>query len=141
MKFKSTICHIPLISHTFISTPTSKTSISILIFPKIIIVRISKYLQMILDAGSTQHMIGDINMCLVLVIQSMFPSNQVLCLIDEVTTLPICGVDTIRLKIDIYILEIENVLYGPRLKDTIFSITEHIKYNNCSFIGSNTNTR
>ena len=63
------------------------------------------------------------------------PFNKVLCLIDEVTTLPICGVDTIRLKIDIYILEIENVLYGPRLKDTIFSITEHIKYKNCSFIG------
>ena len=42
---------------------------------------------------------------------------------------------TIRLKIGIRILEIENMLYVPRLDDTLFSITEHIKYTYCLFIG------
>ena len=42
---------------------------------------------------------------------------------------------TIRLKIGIRILEIENMLYVPRLDDTLFSITEHIKYTHCLFIG------
>ena len=65
----------------------------------------------------------------------MFPSNQVVVLADESTTLPICGVGTIRLKIGIHIPEIGNELYVPRLDDTLFSITEHIKYTNCSFIG------
>ena len=67
----------------------------------------------------------------------MLPFNQVVILVDGSTTLPICGVDIIRLKIGIYILEIYNVLYVPRLDDTLFSITEHIKYNNCLFIGNN----
>ena len=108
------------------------------------IVRISKYLQsprtttkIILDTGATQHMTGDMHIFLTLTIQLMFPSNQVVVLVDGSTTLPICGVGAIRLKIGIYILEIENMLYVPRLDDTIFSITEHIKYSNCSFIGNN----
>ena len=67
----------------------------------------------------------------------MFLSNQVVVLADGSTILPICEVGTIWLKIDIYILEIENVLYVSRLDDTLFSITEHIKYKNCSFIGDN----
>ena len=71
----------------------------------------------------------------------MFPSSQIVALTDRTIVLPICGVGTIRLKFCIYILEIENVMYVPRLNDTLFSITEHIKYNNCSFIGNNINTR
>ena len=84
------------------STPTIKTSTSILISPKIIIVRISKYLhspttmtKMSLYTGATQHMIGDINMFLTLVMQSIFPSNQVIILADGIIVLPLCGVDTI----------------------------------------------
>ena len=69
--------------------------------------------------------------------QSTFPSNQVVVLADGITTLPICGVDIIQLKIGIYILDIENMLYVPRLDDTLFFITKHIKYNNCLFFGNN----
>ena len=67
--------------------------------------------------------------------QYIFTSNQVVILVDRSTTLPICGVDTIQLKIGIHILEIETVLYVYRLDDTLFSITEHIKYKYCPFIG------
>ena len=129
------------------STPTIKTSISILISPKIIVARISKYLhspttitKMILDTDATQHITDGIHMFLALIMQSMSPSNQVIMLADGVTTLPVCGMDNIWLKIGIYIVEIKNVLYVPRLDDTLFSITEHIKYCNCSFIGNNNNT-
>ena len=80
-------------------------------------------------------MTGDINMFLTLIMQSTFSSNHVVVLIDRSTTLLICGVGTIWLKMCIHILEIKNVLYVPRLDDTLFSITEHIKYKNCSFIG------
>ena len=93
--------------------------------------------KMSLYTGATQHMIGDINMFLTLVMQSIFPSNQVIILADGIIVLPLCGVDTIWVKIGIYILEIRNVLYAPRLDDTLFSITEQIKYNNCLFIGNN----
>ena len=71
-------------------------------------------------------MTGDINSFLTLIMQSMFPSNQVVVLADGSTTLLICGVGTIRLKIGIHILEIKNVFYVPRLDDTLFSITEFI---------------
>ena len=84
------------------STPTIKTSISILISPKIIVARISKYLhspttitKMILDTDATQHITDGINMFLALIMQSMSPSNQVIMLADGVTTLPVCGMDNI----------------------------------------------
>ena len=62
-------------------------------------------------------MIGGINIFVTLTMQLMFPSNQLVVLVDVST----CEVGTIRLKIGIYILEIEKkVLYVPRLDDTLF---------------------
>ena len=62
-------------------------------------------------------------------------------LADGSATLLICGMGTIQLKIGIHILEIENVLYVSRLDDTLFSITEHIKYKTVHLLEMTINTR
>ena len=86
-------------------------------------------------------MTGDINSFLTLIMQSMFPSNQVVVLADGSTTLLICGVGTIRLKIGIYILENENVLYVPRLDDTLFSIMNILSITIVHLLEITTHTR
>ena len=63
-------------------------------------------------------------------------TTQVVCLVDGVTTLHITSLRTILVKLCIYTIEIENLLYVPQLDETLFSITEHVKINNCSFIGN-----
>ena len=65
-----------------------------------------------------------------------FKTTQVVCFVDGETILHITGIGAILIKVYIYTIEIENLLYVPQLDETLFSITEHIKINNCSFIGN-----
>ena len=86
-------------------------------------------------------MIGGINMFVTLTMQLMFPSNQLVVLVDVSTTLPICWVGAIRLKIGIYILVNENVLYVPRLDGTLFSIMNILSITIVHLLEITTNTR
>ena len=55
-----------------------------------------------------------------------FKTTQVVCFVDGETILHITGIGAILIKVYIYIIEIENLLYVPQLDETLFSITEHI---------------
>ena len=94
-------------------------------------------MKIILDTGATRHMIGNIKLFNTLHLQLDNNLINIVHLADGNTTLPIHGVGNITINIGIHKITLKNVLYVPQLKDTLFSVTEHIKTKDCSFMGTN----
>lgn len=83
---------------------------------------------MILDTDATKHMS---------VLLNLFTSlakvkDWYVTLGDGMTKLPVMGKGTIKIYIELHVVELQNVLFVPTLEDTLFSITEHIQILNCS---------
>ena len=92
-----------------------------------IIAKVSNYkhkntdiMKMILDTGATRHMTRNIKLFHNLNLELNNNLNNIVYLADGVTTLPIHGFGNMIINIGIHQITINNVLYVPQLKDTLF---------------------
>ena len=87
---------------------------------------------MILDSGASRHMSGILSLFTTL---SYFnddsPRNVILG--NGTATLPMLGFGSIDIPINNYRIILYNVLYIPKLNDTLFSIKEHVRFPQCFF--------
>ena len=80
---------------------------------------------MVFDSGTSRHMSGILSLFIII---SYFNDNSPRHVIlgDGTTTLPILGFGSIDITINNYRIILDNVLYIPKLNDTLFSIKEHV---------------
>eukprot|EP00558_Chaetoceros_sp_UNC1202_P009040 CAMPEP_0197232302 /NCGR_PEP_ID=MMETSP1429-20130617/152_1 /TAXON_ID=49237 /ORGANISM="Chaetoceros sp., Strain UNC1202" /LENGTH=1842 /DNA_ID=CAMNT_0042690279 /DNA_START=1 /DNA_END=5529 /DNA_ORIENTATION=- len=104
------------------TTPTTKTTLA------------NAMSTMIIDSGATMHMTG-LKHIFTNIFQWDDPLHRQRTVIlgDGTTTLNIAGVGTIDIEIGGKRVHLDNVLYVPSLKDTLFSIKEHTKHKGCGF--------
>jgi len=77
----------------------------------------------IADSGATFHMFKEKEF-----FTNIIPANGSILLGDSQTALPILGIGTVRCKIEIHILEIENICYVPLLAESIYSLFVQIQH-------------
>ena len=87
---------------------------------------------MVLDSGASRHVSGILSLFTII---SYFNDNspRIVILGDGTSTLPILGFGSIDVTINNYRIILDNVLYIPKLNDTVFSIKEHVRFSQCSF--------
>ncbi len=87
----------------------------------------------IVDSGATHHMWNDPSAFI-----SFYPEeNGGYVRIANNQKIPIVGYGTIRVKLDNYVIELEDVFYVPSLRDSLFSVRQHRRCDRCSFICDN----
>jgi hypothetical protein len=76
----------------------------------------------ILDSGTNFHMFKDREL-----FETLHPASGHVILGDGKTSLSIKGVGTVKCKIGLHVLRIENVRYIPDLAESIYSLFLHIQ--------------
>ena len=99
-------------------------------FPKS---KVRSFIKIILDTGTNTNITGNKN---------IFPkithvANKSVILGDGSAKFSVLGIGVIYISIGNYYIQLHDVLYVPQLQDTLFSITEHIKYELCKVDASN----
>ena len=86
--------------------------------------KLRSFIKIILNTGVTKHMTGNTDLF------AKIPpvTNKFVILGDGTTKHPVLGIGIIHVNIGNYFIQLHDVLYVPQLQDTLFSITEHIKY-------------
>ena len=87
---------------------------------------------MVLHSGASRHMSGILSLFTTIsYFNDNSPRNVILG--DGTSTLPMLGFGSIDITINNYRIILDNVLYIPKLNDTLFSIKEHVRFPQCSF--------